>query len=250
MSKDLSYPDASEGITFHVRGNKLGKRGQDKIDEILADTPTVSFGTLKLVVEACKTRTTSGVRLSTNDAEFYSAVLNQIAAGLRPRLVFSNFGLTYREFRGILDRDTRLMDLYKKVTAMGQEARSLILEDEAQRRAVEGVDEPVYYKGKKIDTKKDFSDALLSTMLKAHAPDRYADRSVVEHGGTVLQLHIDGVRGHTSPDEPIDVTPIMEGDEDETDESEPGEAVLQATHDDEEPDSGKDADGGAPETLP
>jgi len=206
--RDLSFPGSADGMTFHVRGKKLSKQGQDKIDQILADTPTVSYGTRELVVAACGKRTTSGVRLHKADGEFYLAVLNQIAAGLRPSEIFKRFGLSYSEFRGILDRDTRLMDLYKSTVELGREARTIILEDEAIHRAVEGDDEPVYYKGTRVDTKKVKSDSLLTTLLKAHAPDRYADRSVVEHGGTVLQLNIEGVREKDGDGNVIDVTPL------------------------------------------
>jgi len=48
------------------------------------------------------------------------------------------------------------------------------LEDEAVRRGgVDGVPEPVYYKGKKIATVKKHSDTLLTFLLSAHKPDVY-----------------------------------------------------------------------------
>lgn len=68
------------------------------------------------------------------------------------------------------------------------------LEDEAVRRAVEGVERPVMYHGKPVlipvDPKQlrgkkkpllvhDYSDALLMALLKAKKPKEYRDR--VEH---------------------------------------------------------------------
>lgn len=53
------------------------------------------------------------------------------------------------------------------------------LEYEAWRRAVEGVDKPIYYKGEKVDTVKEYSDSLLMFLLKGTKPEKYRDR--VEH---------------------------------------------------------------------
>jgi hypothetical protein len=57
------------------------------------------------------------------------------------------------------------------------------LEDEAIRRAVEGVNKPVYQGGKKVGTVKEYSDSLLHLMLKARAPERFKDRSQQELTG-------------------------------------------------------------------
>lgn len=55
------------------------------------------------------------------------------------------------------------------------------LEDEARRRAYEGCEEPVWHKGKKCGTVRKYSDTLLIVLLKAHHPEKYADRSKNEH---------------------------------------------------------------------
>ncbi|XPV77036.1 MAG: hypothetical protein ACNI27_03710 [Desulfovibrio sp.] len=51
-----------------------------------------------------------------------------------------------------------------------------VLEDEACRRAMEGVETPVYYQGKEIGVAKKYSDTLLMALLKAHYPEKYADK--------------------------------------------------------------------------
>ena len=51
------------------------------------------------------------------------------------------------------------------------------LEDEARRRAVEGWQEPVWYQGDQVGTVRKYSDTLLICLLKAHHPEKYADRS-------------------------------------------------------------------------
>jgi hypothetical protein len=54
------------------------------------------------------------------------------------------------------------------------------LEDEAVRRAMEGWDEPVFYKGTEVGSIRRFSDQLLITLLKARRPDKY--REGIEDG--------------------------------------------------------------------
>ncbi len=49
------------------------------------------------------------------------------------------------------------------------------LEAEARRRGTKGVDKPIYYKGVKIDTVKEYSDTLLIFLLKAHRPEKFRD---------------------------------------------------------------------------
>jgi len=57
------------------------------------------------------------------------------------------------------------------------------LEDEAVRRAHEGILEPVFYKGKPAGVIRVFSDALMLALLKAFRPDRYRDRVSAEVSG-------------------------------------------------------------------
>ena len=57
------------------------------------------------------------------------------------------------------------------------------LEDEAIRRAREGVDEPVFYKGEHCGNVRRYSDTLLIFMLKARKPDVYRKRASIEHTG-------------------------------------------------------------------
>ncbi|MDQ2782746.1 MAG: hypothetical protein M3Y26_09485 [Actinomycetota bacterium] len=54
------------------------------------------------------------------------------------------------------------------------------LEREAIRRAVEGVDKPVYQGGKMVGTIREYSDVLLIFQLKALRPDKYRERFQVQ----------------------------------------------------------------------
>ena len=66
-----------------------------------------------------------------------------------------------------------------------EDIAAIALEDEARRRAFEGVDEPVFYQGEVCGTIKRYSDTLLIFMLKAHNPEKYKDTIRTEHCGMV-----------------------------------------------------------------
>jgi len=59
------------------------------------------------------------------------------------------------------------------------------LEDEAHRRAFEGVDDPVFHQGEQCATIKKYSDTLAIFLLKAHNPDKYRDNAKLELSGRV-----------------------------------------------------------------
>lgn len=61
------------------------------------------------------------------------------------------------------------------------------MEAEARRRAVEGVEIPIYYMGRKVGHKKMFSDTLLIFLLKGELPDKYKERGEqeVKHSGQI-----------------------------------------------------------------
>lgn len=50
------------------------------------------------------------------------------------------------------------------------------MEREAYRRAAEGVDEPIFYKGQEIATVKKYSDTLLIFLLKARKPEVFREQ--------------------------------------------------------------------------
>jgi hypothetical protein len=66
-----------------------------------------------------------------------------------------------------------------------------VLEDEAVRRAHEGVKRTMYYKGKplhngrKIAYEVEYSDQLLLALLKRFRPEKYRERTTTEHTGSI-----------------------------------------------------------------
>lgn len=58
-----------------------------------------------------------------------------------------------------------------------------LLEEEARRRAQDGVLEPVFYLGARVGSVRKYSDTLTIFLLKAHRPDKYRDNHRFEHTG-------------------------------------------------------------------
>lgn len=58
-----------------------------------------------------------------------------------------------------------------------------MLEEEARRRAFEGVDEPLMFQGMKVGTVRKYSDTLAIFLLKGRRPEVYGDRLKQELSG-------------------------------------------------------------------
>lgn len=87
-----------------------------------------------------------------------------------------------------------------------QEAADL-LEKEAWRRATEGADEPVFYKGDKCGTIKRYSDNLLMFLLRGTRPEKYRERFIlpVAELDKLIEQQLAIARGETdSPDQTSD----------------------------------------------
>jgi hypothetical protein len=76
---------------------------------------------------------------------------------------------------------------------VGEDTRLDNARTESWRRGVEGVEEPVYYQGERVDTVRKFSDSLLVAELKRLDP-RYNDRLPPDKsGGPRVQIVIAGM---------------------------------------------------------
>lgn len=70
--------------------------------------------------------------------------------------------------------------------AVAYSAGTELYEDETRRRALLGVEEPVWYQGQQVGTKRVPSDRLMELVLKARAPEKYRER--VDHQVTAVPL--------------------------------------------------------------
>ncbi len=76
-------------------------------------------------------------------------------------------------------------ELYGSIILFRQQVLLDKLEGAAVTRAVDGVEKGIWYKGDLVGTEKQYSDGLLTTLLKANDPDKYRERSQVDHSGDV-----------------------------------------------------------------
>jgi hypothetical protein len=82
-------------------------------------------------------------------------------------------------------RDPAFAALWDETVAV---AMDTVLEPEAVRRAVEGIEKPVYHLGEQVGTVREYSDTLLIFLLKGGKPDKYKERREVFHRGTIALL--------------------------------------------------------------
>jgi hypothetical protein len=87
---------------------------------------------------------------------------------------------------------------YVKAFAEAELRAVRTLEDEAVRRAHDGITKTIRYKGRIVGYEKEYSDSLLLALLKAGAPEKYRERSdhrVSDPDGKPL-FPIDAVRAY------------------------------------------------------
>ena len=86
------------------------------------------------------------------------------------------------------------------------EEGSDILEDEARRRAHDGVTKPVYQQGALVGVVREYSDTLLIFLLKARRPQKFRDNVKVDVSGklTLEQLVTESLH---KPEEPKPAEP-------------------------------------------
>ena len=70
------------------------------------------------------------------------------------------------------DANADFAKAWEEAVEIGVEA----LEDEARRRAYDGVEEPVFHKGEEVARVRKYSDVLLMFLIKAHKPEKYRER--------------------------------------------------------------------------
>lgn len=77
------------------------------------------------------------------------------------------------------DADAEFAKQWELARARGADA----LEDEAVRRAYEGIEEPIFHQGRCVDTVHRYSDTLLIFLLKGAKPEKYRENSRLELTG-------------------------------------------------------------------
>jgi len=99
-------------------------------------------------------------------------------------LAIDEAGVSRHRLYALRREDAEFAELWDEAVEAGIEA----LEGEAMRRAIEGVEEPVHYHGKRIDVITRYSDRLLMFLLRAHRPEKYREHVAVEASSDLRDL--------------------------------------------------------------
>jgi len=114
-----------------------------------------------------------------------AAFLAALAASGNVRQACRSIGRCPATLYKYRSRDPAFAALWDETMAV---AVATVLEPEAVRRAVDGVEKGVYHEGQQVGTVREYSDTLLIFLLKGWKPDQYKDRREVFHRGTIELL--------------------------------------------------------------
>lgn len=90
-------------------------------------------------------------------------------------------GISRSAFYDARDKDPEFAAAWAEAEEIATDA----LEAEARRRAVDGVDEPVYYLGQECGRIRRYSDRMLEILLKAHRPGKFRENISMDHSGRI-----------------------------------------------------------------
>lgn len=72
---------------------------------------------------------------------------------------------------------------FEKLVQIALEAGTDLIEDEATRRAVDGVDRPIFQGGEEVGVVREYSDSLMAILLKGRRRSVYGDKTEVSGPG-------------------------------------------------------------------
>jgi hypothetical protein len=91
--------------------------------------------------------------------------------GCSTREACETVGIKRKDVKALKAADAEFAGDYREARGYGDD----VIRNELARRAIEGVDEPVFWQGQQVGTVRRYSDRLLALMAKAHL-DEYGDR--------------------------------------------------------------------------
>lgn len=94
--------------------------------------------------------------------------------------------VNWRNHYNWLAADAAYVEAFAEATRMAGD----FLEDEAIRRAMEGVLKPIFYKGEHVDNETVYSDTLLIAALKGAKPEKYRENAHLKVEGDIT-LHLE-----------------------------------------------------------
>jgi hypothetical protein len=122
-----------------------------------------------------------------------NAFLAQLADGHAVKNACKTAGIGRTTAYDLRDADEAFAARWREAEAEGVE----VLEQEAFRRAVQGIDKPIVFQGVVTDTVREYSDTLLIFLLKAKRPGVYREHfrhEVTGADGGPIEVEVAQVR--------------------------------------------------------
>jgi hypothetical protein len=170
--------------------------------------------------------------VAVGDRKKFLATLNAIARGMYASELVAAKLFSANDISFIAARDPIAKKLLSEARKEGNVSRQILREDAADKRAIEGVKEPVFsVKGAHVGDRTVYSDNLLIAMLKANDPEKYSPppAGAFAGSGVVLSVNLGIVRDPPRTQEPASAKAIdVEVEEIETKEGPQGEEKSQA----------------------
>ncbi len=115
-----------------------------------------------------------------------AAVLNALSQGATLTAAADVAGISTKTVRDWRAKDADFEAAYLEAVEMGTD----VFEEEAARRAVDGVDEPHYNQGVMCGYTRKYSDTLLILLLKARRREKFGDKQEItgKDGGPVAVI--------------------------------------------------------------
>ncbi len=105
-------------------------------------------------------------------------ILEHLAKGWSLAVALSLIGVNRRTFMRWKEEDAELRAAVEEAVEAGTD----FIEQEARRRAVDGVDRPVFQQGECVGFVREYSDTLMTQMLAGRRPEKYGKQRL-EHSG-------------------------------------------------------------------
>lgn len=105
------------------------------------------------------------------------------------RTAIATLSISRVAFKNALKKDVQLAERVE----MAEGKYLAGLEAEARRRAVEGVEKGIYYKGDRIATEREYSDKLLDKLMTAADKEKYSKQTSVKND-TNINVTQEGLR--------------------------------------------------------
>jgi len=102
-------------------------------------------------------------------------------------------GFSWMAWNLLCRRSTGMLDLYHAAQAAGAQYRQQWREEQADRRAFVGWEEPVYQGGRLVGVVKRFSDRLAEVQLGANRPEKYREQAADSLAPRSLHVHFHGM---------------------------------------------------------